>query len=243
MSAFEEEKGLVGKIRAATESDAYDLAGYTEARSRDLIEKAFSSPLEMCTEMVKFTFTIGGGKLVRSRYDDSLSKWIVSALRDLKFEEDRSAACDYNSQGTFKQQHDTGQNLKTISIFPYVACAKAKGDKHSQSDEEQAGPATAFSAKESTIISADLPTFQDIVKSKTESWSQRKAVLKLLQDSTSLIQELEQKLIRGEMLSPTEQHVYDLNSGCDAEKIAWLQGDIKRFVDNGNLTCAEKQQL
>mmetsp|Transcript_29272 Transcript_29272/g.49410 ORF Transcript_29272/g.49410 Transcript_29272/m.49410 type:complete len:243 (-) Transcript_29272:592-1320(-) len=242
MAAFEEEKGLVGKIRAATESDAHDLAGYSEARARDLIEKSFSTPLESCMEMVKFTFTIGGGKLVRSRYDDSLSKWIVSALRDLNFEEDRSAACDFNSQGTFKQQHDTGQNLKTISIFPHVACAKKIAEKQ-KSAEESSDRECTFNAKESAMISADLSTFCDIVKSKTDSWSQRKRVLKLLQDARVHIQELENKLIRGEMLNLAEQDAYDLSSGCDSEKIVWLQNDIKQLVDKGKLSSDEKQQL
>lgn len=242
MAAFEEEKGLVGKIRTATESDAHDLAGYTEARARDLIEKSFSTPLEGCMEMVKFTFTIGGGKLVRSRYDDSLSKWIVSALRDLNFVEDRSAACDFNSQGTYKQQHDTGQNLKTISIFPYVLCAMKSAEK-AQAEEESGGRECMFDAKESAIISADLSAFCDIVKSKTDSWSQRKRVLKLLQDARMHIRELEEKLVRGEMLNSAEQVTYDLSSGCDTEKIAWLQNDVKQLVDKGKLTSDEKLQL
>lgn len=239
MASFEDEKGLVGKIRGATESDLFDLAGYTEARVRDLIEKSFSTPLETCTEMVKFTFTIGGGKLVRSRYDDSMSKWIVSALKDVNFDEDRSAACDLNSQGTFKQQHDTGQNLKTISVFPFVAFAHEK-----ESAQQGGNAATArVAGKDSAVVSADLDTLRALVASKTESWSQRKRILTILQDYVSKMKELGEKLMRGEMLSPDEQHEYDLSSGCDEEKLGWLQSEIKDMVDKGKLTADEQEQL
>ena len=30
--------------------------------------------------MVRFQFIVGGGKLVRGRYDDSLSKWYMNTL-------------------------------------------------------------------------------------------------------------------------------------------------------------------
>jgi hypothetical protein len=239
MSAFEEEKGLVGKVRGATESEAFDLAGYTESRCRDFIVRTFSTPLEACSDMIKLTFTIGGGKLVRSRYDDAMSKWVISALKDIEFIEDRSAACDFQSQGTFKQQHDTGQNLKTIAIFPRVACANTK-------EAEEAVDATGHSpiaTKDSVIISADYSTFCEIITSKTDSWSQRKRALKILQDFGVQLQALQAKLVRGEMLSPAEQHVYDLDSGCDPEKTSWLQGELKALVDKGKLTLREKQQL
>ena len=62
---------------------------------------AFSLPLEAPTEMVRFTFVVGGGKLVRSKYDEDLPKWITAALREIGFSEDRSAALDFSSQGMF----------------------------------------------------------------------------------------------------------------------------------------------
>lgn len=241
MSAFEEEKGLVGKILRSTESEVYDLSNFTESRCRDLISKCFRTPLTACTEMIKFTFTIGGGKLVRSRYDDSMSKWMISALKDIGFVEDRSAACDYNSQGTYKQQHDTGQNLKTITIFPIVDCANKKESVRELGEVSPGQP--IFATKDSTIISADFSTFCEIVTSKTDSWSQRKRILKLLQDSNTHFQDLEAQLIRGDMLNPSEQYFYELNSGCDSEKINWIQGEIKAIVDKGKLTASEKQNL
>ena len=42
--------------------------------------------------MIKITFVVGGGKLVRSKYDDNLPKFCVSALRELNYNEDKSSA-------------------------------------------------------------------------------------------------------------------------------------------------------
>jgi hypothetical protein len=59
--------GLAGKIRASDVSEQLDLAGYDEARVKDLMAAAFSTPLTAPREMVRFTFLVGGGKLVRAR--------------------------------------------------------------------------------------------------------------------------------------------------------------------------------
>ena len=83
MTEFSGSHGLAGEIRSSINSDQFDLANYTEQRSRDLILSAFKEPLTAPTEMVKFTFIVGGGKLVRSRYSDDLTKWLVAALREI----------------------------------------------------------------------------------------------------------------------------------------------------------------
>jgi hypothetical protein len=45
------------------------------------------------------------------------------------------------------------------------------------------------------------------------------------------------------LLTPDEQLIYDSNTSSDQEKIAWLQGEIKKMVDSGKLTQLEKIQL
>ncbi len=59
--------GMARDIRASATSEQFDLGGYTEARARDLLQVAFSTPLTAPQEMVRFTFVVGGGKLVRGR--------------------------------------------------------------------------------------------------------------------------------------------------------------------------------
>ena len=73
-SVSEPLSGMAGTIRRAVDSEQFDLAGYTEARVKELMVASFSSPLDQPVEMVKFTFIVGGGKLVRSRYSDDLLK-------------------------------------------------------------------------------------------------------------------------------------------------------------------------
>ena len=60
---------------------------------------AFSNPLTAPTEMIRCTFVVGGGKLVRSKYSEDLPKWMAMALRDINYSEDRSAAETFDSQG------------------------------------------------------------------------------------------------------------------------------------------------
>ena len=59
--------GLAGEIRSSTASEQFDLSGYSESRVKDLMLATFSTPLTAPTEMVRFTFVVGGGKLVRAR--------------------------------------------------------------------------------------------------------------------------------------------------------------------------------
>ena len=235
---------MAGEIRGSITSEQFDLANYTEARARDLVTAAFSSPLSAPTAMVRFTFVVGGGKLVRQKYNDDLPKWMSTALRDMGYSEDRSAAETFDSQGTFKQQHDTGQNLKYLIVFPRVTCASAGAAKAAAGGGGEGGEVLLDTKSPEYIVTAcELTTFKEIVSSKTGSWRQRKRLLKVLQDGADAFQAIEQKLISGAPLSPFEQAVYESNSGADAEKIAWLQGEVKKMVDEGKLTASEKEEL
>ncbi|KAG9409966.1 hypothetical protein AC1031_017994 [Aphanomyces cochlioides] len=239
---MEASSGVVGDIRRAIASEQIDLGGYTEQRARDLIVAAFGTPLTAPTEMIRFTFVVGGGKLVRARYAEQLPKWMTSALRDIGFAEDRSAACTLDCQGTYKQQKDTGANLLTIQVFPRLALETKGGEI----DEEKRAPPVDIDSPEYLCISSDLETFQRmIVPVKATSWTQKKRLLKALQGSMQGFQLVEEKLMRGETLLPGEQLMYDGNIGTEVntEKCAWLQSEIKRMVDQGELTKAEKAEV
>lgn len=234
------EHGLAGRIRASVTSDQFDLAGYTQPRVSELFTHAFSTPLTAPTEMVKFTFVVGGGKLVRSRYDDDLPKWVAATLREIGYNEDRSAAVDFSSQGSFKHQHDTGQNLKTITVFPHVECANQKTvSAPSATTPESIDPKSI----EYMITACEFSTFCDMVSSKTVSWTQRKRLLHLLQECHASFAAIEAKLTTGQPLTPYEQSVYDSNNGSDEQKMQWLQEDIKMMAESGKLTPDEKSEL
>eukprot|EP00435_Cladocopium_sp_Y103_P028830 s2993_g7.t1 len=77
--------GLAGKVRRSTESDEFDLSGYDQARCNELAKASFSEPFPL-KEMVRISFVVGGGKLVRQRfgpkcsvpkYSDDLPKFMV----------------------------------------------------------------------------------------------------------------------------------------------------------------------
>lgn len=230
--------GMAGEIRSATTSEQFDLGGYTEQRATDLINAAFSAPLTEPTKMVKFTFVVGGGKLVRSKYNDDLTKWMVAALREVGYSEDRSSAETFDSQGTFKQQHDTGQNLKYIIVYPFVTCSqKASGGASGETARVDT------SSPEYIVCACESATFKDMVASKVSTYKQKKHLLTVLQASSDRFKEVEEKLIAGTALTSAEQALYDSNSGADTEKIAWLQAEIKRMVDEGKLTKTEKKEL
>lgn len=238
--------GLCGEIRSALESEQYDLGGYTESRARDLILQAFGKPLDAPTKMIRCQFLVGGGKLVRSKYDELLPKWLTAALREIGFVEDRSAAETFDSQGTFKMQHDTGQNLKYLIVYPHVTCAPSTSSADSGSSGSKKGeaePVMDTKSPEYLITASSLEILQEICASKTPTWRQKKKVVKVLQDGIERFKQIEQKLISGNQLTAQEQTIYDGNCGQDDEKLKWIQGEVKKMVDEGKLSSSEKDEL
>ncbi|OQS04755.1 hypothetical protein THRCLA_03028 [Thraustotheca clavata] len=226
-------------LRQVTESEQVDLGGYTEARTRELVTAAFSEPFEL-NEMIRFTFVVGGGKLVRSKYPEELPKWMTGALRDIGFLEDRSAACTWDCQGTFKQQHDTGQNLKTILVFPKVVEKKA-----SSAEQPAAKGPSVQEIPELLLLSCDLEDFEKLLPLELPSWTQKKRAVRFIQDAMNEFALLEAKMVRGEILTEAEQAQYDGNAGqeVNAAKLTRLQAEIKKHVDDGRLTANEKKEL
>jgi hypothetical protein len=190
--------------------------------------------------MVKFSFIVGGGKLVRSKYNEELPKWVNAALREIGFETDASAAETYDSQGTFKQQHDTGKNLIYIIVYPHVVCSAGGGNEADGGEKESA---VNTKSPEYIVSACELDTFKDIVRIKLPYWRQRKACLKILQEYRVQFEEIEAKLCSGKPLATEENALYESNSGQDAEKVAYLQGEIKAQVDAGQLVASEKRDL
>lgn len=231
--------GMAGEIRAAMESEQFDLANMTEQRVTDLMCNSFSEALTAPQKMLKFTFIVGGGKLVRAKYNEDMPKWINAALRSIGYETDNSAAETYDSQGTFKQQHDTGKNLIYIIVFPRVTCsAAAAGDA-----KEDASNSVDTNSPEYLCMASSLDMFKDIVQRKLPFWRQRKACLKILQEGHESFEAVESKMCSGQPLTPLETAVYESNSGQDTEKIAFLQAEIKALVDAGELIANEKEDL
>lgn len=230
---------MAGEIRSSTVSEQFDLSGYTESRATDLMIQAFGTVLDAPTSMVRFTFVVGGGKLVRGKYNDDLPKWINAALRTCDYEYDGSAAETLDSQGSFKQQHDTGKNLIYIIVYPKITWRPDAGN----GDEEEAGELIDSKSPEYLVTAASLEVFEDILDRKLEFWRQRKECLKILQDAKTEFVAIEAKMMTGKPLDSVEQAKYDANCGEDDAKIVFLQNEIKSMVDAGELLKSEKEEV
>jgi len=243
MAAFEQLSGMAGEIRAATASEEFDCAKMTETKISEVFGSAFANPLTTPSKMISFKFIVGGGKLVRAKYNEEMPKWVNNALRGVGYESDASAAETYDSQGTFKQQHDTGKNLIYIIVFPKVTCSASGGKDSGNGGDKDDEPLQDTKSPEYLCAASSLTTFKDMFNRKLMFWRQRKACLKILQDNKEQFQAIEIKMCSGQPLTPLENSIYESNSGEDDEKIAFVQSEIKKLVDNGELIASEKEEL
>eukprot|EP00953_Heterococcus_sp_UTEX-ZZ885_P041500 21168-Heterococcus_DN1.PRE.2 len=229
MAEFSEHSGLAKQIRSQDESvNEYDLAGMNEAQASSLVKDAFGSPIEG-KEPIKVTFIIGAGKLARQRYDDNLSKYLSAALRELGYEEDRAASLCVECMGTFKSQHDTSKNVKTMHVFPRVALSG--GDEDAAGAEGDAASAAVHSI-ELLCASCELPTFKEMVYSEHHNTS-----------CNSIARMYSIRHIK-QPLTPQEQVLYDASSAeLLSQKTQWLTASLKQLVDDGALTAAERTQV
>lgn len=94
-----------------------------------------------------------------------------------------------------------------------MSCA-VTGSSNSEEGKKCDDNAAVDTKSPEYIVSAcEMATFREIVSSKTQSWRQRKRLLKVLQDSAEYFQSIEAKLITGAALTAKEQATYESNSG------------------------------
>ena len=109
------------------DSEQYDLAGFSPAWLKDLVDGCLGQTLPAKT-YVACKFVIGGGKKTRAKYDPDMLKHLSEALRGAGLEEDRGASACEQCQGMYKYQHDTDKDLKYLHVFPRVDIAAAGDD-------------------------------------------------------------------------------------------------------------------
>jgi hypothetical protein len=201
--------------------------------------------------MIRVTLITGAGKLGRQKYDDNAAKAVTSALRDLGFEEDRGASCIAACAGSFKLQHDTGKNLKTVVVFPRIL-EEVAGENHhgapggSLSRVEEGGMLALLekgSPREMIALSSK-DVFENMVKTRCQTWSQKRGCTAVMSELMTLLQDLEAKLVKGVSLSDLEQSFYDNVSGTALEeKQSFVKDQMHHQVDEGMITSHEKTQL
>ena len=202
---------------------------------KDAFEKPFS-----LAETIRLTFVTGAGKLARQKYDDNAAKAVTAPLKELGYEDDAGGGA-----GTYKLQHDTGKNLKTVVVYPKVLPSDADG---AASDLQKLAIAGESLVPEGTpehkIAFASMSTFERMVGSMCASWSQKKGCIKAIEDLNTIIQGLDQKLMTGTPLSDAEQDFYDSVSAQSlSDKAAKVKDLMHSQVEKGELTPSEKSFL
>jgi hypothetical protein len=228
------------------ESETFDLAGSTVSTIEHAIRDAFAQPFPL-HEMIRLTFVTGAGKLGRAKYDENAARAVTSTLRDLGYEEDRGASAVLECAGTFKLQHDTGKNLKTVVVFPKVTSTGGlERDGGNVSGNNELGVVSMIAADsiEQKLAQATMNTFPRMMESKCETWSQKRGCSAALTTLKSLAESLDSKLMNGKPLTDPEQEYYNSVSLTSLEdKLTCVRELMAKQVDSGHITIEEKKQL
>lgn len=242
--------GLAASIRAATDSETFDLAGHDAANINQTINDAFNQPFQLDT-MIRITFVVGAGKLSRQKYDAKAGLHVTKALQELDFSEDKGASCLNECAGCYKTQHDTGKNLFTVVVFPKLANQGGDGpDSHGgggagSSDEYPLPIPLVEGTPIHTILLASEDTFQKMAPSMCPTWSEKKMCSEVLKLAVETLQSMDDKLMTGTPLSDEENAFYNETGGAASisAKAECLKKRMHQQVENGGLMQHELDRL
>jgi hypothetical protein len=238
------------------ESETFDLAGQSSTTIITNIRSAFAEPLPL-DEMIRITLVTGAGKLGRQKYDVDAAKCVTSTLREVGYNEDKGASAVLECAGSFKLQHDTGKNLKTVVVFPRVSSAAgvpspgmngADGGMQNLAIGGGGGGGSSSLIPESSpdhsIAYSSMTVFERMMASKCQTWTQKKACNNAIGSIMSMVKELEAKLLLGTALTDPEQSLYDgVSMSVLEEKQAFVKAQMQQQVDDEKLTAPEKAIL
>lgn len=235
--------GQAAAIRDATESETFDLGGQNVSTIENTIKAAFEKPFPPSLDkMIRITFVTGAGKQARSKYDDGAAKAVTSTLRSLGYEDDRAAGCVIESAGSFKSQHDTGKNLKTVVVFPKLSFNAADGD---QGSESVSGGKSIVdeNSHDYKVAVCNMNVFANMVKYRCVSWFEKKGCSEVIDELQKKLEELNGKLMTGTVLDDAEQHFY--NDVCVSldEKQSYLKKEMQTQIESGQITKQEHEYL
>ncbi len=210
-----------------------------------MIRDAFTQPFEL-SEMLRLTFITGAGKLGRAKYDDNAARAMTTTLRELGYQEDRGASAMMDCAGSFKLQHDTGKNLKTVVVFPKVSTMNGNPAISHDGNHNATNAASLIEegSIEQKLIQTPINLFPKMVESKCETWNQKKSCTQVINKLKQLAESLDQKLMQGKPLTDPEQDYYNsVSITVLEEKLTCLRDMMTAQVDSGRITTEEKKQL
>mmetsp|Transcript_14204 Transcript_14204/g.28916 ORF Transcript_14204/g.28916 Transcript_14204/m.28916 type:complete len:694 (-) Transcript_14204:331-2412(-) len=262
--------GLASTIRSTLESSTFDLSGHDASSIQSIISDAFSTDFfspphddddhgsnavsgSSHHDMIRLTFLVGAGKQSRSRYDPHAARAVTSALTSTcGYREDRAASCIAACGGTFKLQHDTAKNLKTVVVFPRVVGGGGVGARSGTRDGDDRGDAMNNDENEEPLLPPDSPgyklavtslvAFQTRLSTHCPTYQQKQSCKQTLEGLLQLERSIETKMMNGHVLLPPEKEFYEESSELE-EKMSFLQSEMSRHVDDGRLTLEEKKRL
>jgi hypothetical protein len=221
------------------------LAGQNVVTIENTIRDAFSEPMEL-TDMIRLTFITGAGKLGRARYDENAAKAVTSTLRELGYEDDRGASAVLECAGSYKLQHDTGKNLKTVVVFPKVTTTSDQNiDPNTMTEVTRLfSSLLSDDSIHHKIAYTSMNVFPRMIESQCMTWIQKKVCIAELTKIMGMLEKIDDTLLKGQPLSEAEQEFYNsLSISSLEEKITCVRDLMQKQVEKGQITLAEKQQL
>jgi hypothetical protein len=239
------------------DNESFDLAGQTAATIEKHIRDAFAEPFsfgDTTSPMIRLTFITGAGKLGRQRYDDGAARAVTTTLRELNYVEDRAASAVIQCAGSFKLQHDTGKNLKTVVVFPKLVVPQEQQFKDLTLQDQKGSTNASTTARANSLLqdgsaeqklaTSSITVFSRMVESKCQSWSQKKECLAALDQIRGMVSSLDAKLLSGLPLTDHEQDFFDSVSVSSLEaKQSQLKELMRKQVEGGAITSEERNIL
>jgi hypothetical protein len=247
--------GMAADLRSCTSAsqaaESFDFAGMSVSTIENVIRSAFVGSEAVWPSPIRLTIITGAGKLARQKYDPKAAQTITAILKnECGYVEDSGASAIPECAGSYKLQHDTGKNLKTVVVFPKIQSETDQGSQNSGPEKSAATniiltPADpAYKLAVATFDSTTNNTFREMVRTKLSTWSQKKAAIAALDKFLVTLQEIDQHLVVGQPLSAEEQAIYEIMSTEDIQnKQAFLREQMQQQVEGGKITNEERTQL
>ena len=250
LTTMSQVSGMAASIRAAVESETFDLAGHSANNIETTVTSAFSDPFPL-SDMIRITFVVGAGKLSRQKYDDKAMQHVTGALKKLGYVEDRGASCVNECGGSFKTQHDTGKNLFTVVVFPKLVESSGGtdgGDYNGTSGVSELYPIEIpliEDTAEHKVLLASEATFEKMAPSVCPSWTEKKCLSEVLKAALDTVDRMDSKLMTGTPLLDDEQEFYDAVGGSAVitTKMDFLKKQMQQQVESGSMTSHELDKL
>lgn len=233
--------GLASKIASTQESTTYDFSHVSAAAILTIMSSVFSKPFHL-SEMIRLTFIVGGGKATRAKYDEGALAACVNGLKGCGYREDKGAGCVIESAGSYKIQHDTGKNVKTVVVFPRISGGDDEEENEEYAEGEEESELIPRGSVGYKIAISPMSTFVNLLSQHCPSYMQKKRCMRTLSGLLTIEASIENKMMVGQQLDQSEKVFYDSSTDLK-EKMEHLQKEASRHIDESKLTREEKQIL